>query len=79
MIRGIFSSKEEFRKYRKTFESMTYRYDDGKQFVIYCWNIFSTLLFVQECLIRFGSEGDEFVLIYREKDEKKLPTLMMRK
>lgn len=70
MIRGIFSSKEEFRKYRKTFESMTYRYDDGKQFVIYCWNIFSTLLFVQECLIRFGSEGDEFVLIYREKDEK---------
>lgn len=52
---------------------MTYAYDNGRQFVIYCWNIFSTILFVQECLKRFGETGetgDQFVLTYREKDEK---------
>lgn len=49
---------------------MTYGYDNGRQFVIYCWNIFSTISFVQECLKRFGEPGDQFVLTYREKDEK---------
>lgn len=43
---------------------------NGRQFVIYCWNIFSTIYFVQECLKRFGNSGDQFVLTYREKDEK---------
>jgi 5-methylcytosine-specific restriction endonuclease McrBC GTP-binding regulatory subunit McrB len=38
--------------------------------VIYSWNIFSTLIFVQECLKRFGEYGDAFILVYREKDEK---------
>lgn len=68
--RGIYSSVEEFKKYRNTIEYMTYAYDNGRQFVIYCWNIFSTILFVQECLKRFGEGGDQFVLTYREKDEK---------
>lgn len=45
-------------------------YDNGRQFVIYCWNIFSTIIFVQECLKRFGNPGDQFILSYREKDEK---------
>ena len=49
---------------------MSYDYDDGRQFVIYSWNIFTTLRFVQECLKRFGNPGDSFKLVYREKDEK---------
>ena len=68
--RGIYSSVEEFKKHRNTIEYMTYAYDNGRQFVIYCWNIFSTILFVQECLKRFGEAEDRFVLTYREKDEK---------
>ncbi len=70
MIRGIYSSVDEFKKHRNTIEYLTYAYDNGRQFVIYCWNIFSTIYFVQECLKRFGNPGDQFVLVYREKDEK---------
>jgi len=70
MICGIFTSVDEYKKHRKTIEYMTYGYDNGRQFVIYCWNVFSTLFFVQECLKRFGDQGDQFILTYREKDEK---------
>ena len=70
MICGIYTSVDEFKKHRKNIEYMTYGYDNGRQFVIYCWNIFSTVIFVQECLKRFGEPGDQFVLTYREKDEK---------
>lgn len=72
MICGIYSSVEEFKKYKNTLEYLTYNCKDGSQFVIYSWNIFSTLLFVQECLKRFGKDGDQFVLTYREEyeDEK---------
>ena len=70
MIRGIFTSVADFKNYRNTIECMTYDYDNGRQFVIYCWNIFSTVLFVQECLKRFGDAGDQFILIYREKAEQ---------
>ena len=69
-ISGIFASVDEYKKHRNTIEYMTYGYDNGRQFVIYCWNIFSTIIFVQECLKRFGEPGDQFVLTYREKDEK---------
>lgn len=72
MIRGIFTSKEEYEKYRRSLEFLRYNYDNGRQFVIYCWNIFSTIIFVQECLKRFGDEGDLFVLTYRDKDEKEM-------
>jgi len=68
-IRGIYSSVEEFKKYRNSMEYMKpYNYGNGQQFVIYCWNLFSTILFVQECLKRFGKPGDRFVLTYREKN-----------
>ncbi len=68
-VRGIFSSVEEFKKYRNSMEYMKpYNYGNGQQFVIYCWNVFSSILFVQECLKRFGKPGDRFVLTYREKD-----------
>ena len=70
IIRGIYLNLDGFRKHRKTIEYLVYNYDNGRQFVIYCWNIFSTLLFVRECLKRFGEAGDRFVLLYREKDEK---------
>ncbi len=70
VICGIYSSVEEFRNHRKTIEYLIYSYGLGRKFVIYCWNIFSTILFVQECLKRFGQPGDQFVLTYREKAEK---------
>lgn len=74
MIRGIYGSVSEYRKHRNSIEYLTYSYDNGRQFVIYCWNIFSTLVFVQECLKRFGQPGDRFVLTYRDKDEKETVT-----
>lgn len=69
-ICGIYPSVDEYKKHRNTIEYLTYGYDNGRQFVMYCWNIFSTIIFVQECLKRFGEPGDQFVLIYREKEEK---------
>lgn len=70
LICGIYSSVDEFKKHRNTIEYLIYSYDNGRQFVIYCWNIFSTIIFAQECLKRFGEPGDRFILTYREKDEK---------
>ncbi|SHK49403.1 hypothetical protein [Anaerotignum lactatifermentans] len=68
VFRGIYDSLEGFRKQKKTLEYLTYHYDNGRKLIFYCWNIFSTLLFVQECLKRFGAEVDRFVLSYREKE-----------
>ena len=70
MIRGIYTSVDEFRQHRKTIEYLVYYYDNGRQLVFYCWNIFSTIIFVQECLKRFGEPGDQMILTYREKDEQ---------
>ncbi len=68
VIRGIYPSVERYKENRNTYEYLIYYYDEDRQFVIYCWNVFSTILFVQECLRRFGEPGDTFVLTYREKD-----------
>ena len=70
MVCGIFSTVEEFLKNNNSMEHLTYQRENGPQFVIYAWNIFSTLIFVQECLKRFGKEGDKFVLLYRDKTEQ---------
>lgn len=72
VICGIYPSVEEFRRHRNTIEYLTYNYDSGRQFVIYSWNIFSTIIFAQECLKRFGEPGDRFILTYRDKDEKEI-------
>lgn len=72
VICGIYPSVDEYRKHRKTFEHCIYNCDNGKQFVIYCWNIFSTLQFIQECLKRFGKPGDQFILKYVEKGEMEM-------
>ena len=73
LIRGIFPNKEAYRNYKKSMEFLIYRRDGGPQFVIYSWNIFSTLVFVQECLKRFGKHDDKFILIYREKSKEIVP------
>lgn len=73
-ICGIYPSVEEFKKHRNTIEYLIYSYDNDRKFVFYCWNIFSTIIFVQECLKRFGSQGDQFILIYREKVAKETET-----
>lgn len=72
VIRGIYPSTDAIKKARNTssYEYLVYNYGEGRQFVIYSWNIFSTLLFVQECIKQFGEPGDQFKLIYRDKEEK---------
>ena len=70
MICGIFSTVEEYLKYKNSMEHLTYQRENGPQFVIYSWNVFSTLFFVRECLKRFGNEGDKFILLYRDKTEQ---------
>ncbi len=70
LICGIFQSVDEFKKYRNSMECVEYSCDDGRKFVIYCWNVFSTIIFVQECLKRFGESGDKFILTYREKEKE---------
>ena len=76
VITGIFSSVEEYRKGHNTLEYCCYKYDNGRMFVIYCWNIFSTIIFVQECLKLFGEDGDSFILTYRDKaDEEDIPEI----
>lgn len=70
VICGIFPSVDEYRKHRNTIEYSVYNCVDGRQFVYYSWNVFSTLIFVQECLKRFGEPGDQFVMTYREKHEQ---------
>ena len=77
LIRGIFPDKEAYRDYKKSMEFLIYRRDGGPQFVIYSWNIFSTLVFVQECLKRFGKPEDKFVLIYKEKSENVTPPVVI--
>lgn len=71
-IYGIYSGVEEYRRHRNTIEYLVYNYADDRQLVLYCWNVFSTIFFVQECLKRFGNPGDQFVLIYRDKTIKEL-------
>lgn len=70
LITGIFSSVKEIKKARKSAEFLKYTRKNGEQFVIYCWNVFSTIIFVQECLKRFGNPGDSFVLKYCYKNEQ---------
>ena len=70
VICGIYPSEPEYKKHRNTMEMMVYKRENGPQFVMYSWNVFSTLVFVRECLKRFGNPGDKFVFIYRDKTEQ---------
>ena len=72
VVRGIFSTEAEFRKYKNSMEFSVYKRENGPQFVVYSWNVFSTLVFAKECLKRFGKPGDKFVLKYREKTDQEV-------
>ncbi len=72
VIRGIFPSVEKFKQYKNSIENLVYRCEDNSQLVIYSWNIFSTIIFVQECLKRFGKPGDSFKLLYCAKEENEI-------
>ncbi len=73
IIQGIYSSTAQFKEFTglnpERFASV-FDYGQEQQFVIYCWNIFTPILFVQECLNRFGAPGDQFILIYKKKSSK---------
>jgi len=69
-ICGIYLSDGEYEKHHTTMGRVDYKYDSGRHLIIYSWNIFSTIIFVQECLKRFGDSGDKFILTYREKEAK---------
>lgn len=74
LITGIYTSTGELQRARNStsIEYSRYYYDDGRELVIYSWNVFSTILFAKECLKRFGEPGDKFKLIYREKEEQEI-------
>lgn len=46
VICGIYPSETEYKKHRNTMEMMVYKRENGPQFVLYSWNVFSTLVFV---------------------------------
>lgn len=74
LLKGLYPTTEAYRAYRNrksTLEFVKYKGNQGENLVFYSWNIFSTLVFVQECLKRFGREGDQFILRYQEKSKKK--------
>lgn len=79
VIRGIFASEAEFKKYKNSMENSTYKREGGPQFVIYSWNVFSTIVFVRECLKRFGEPGDKFILVYRDKTEQEFSQTKVEK
>ncbi|PAK17154.1 hypothetical protein CJO32_08700 [Bifidobacterium longum] len=68
LITGIFPDEERFRSgCKNSIEYVRYWRGTDVQMYLYCWNIFSTLFFVQECLKRFGKPNDAFILRYRRK------------
>lgn len=69
-VRGIFSSVTEFKEHYNTYGHVDYKYGNGRQFIFFSWNTFSTIIFAQECLKRFGNPDDKFILIYRDRGEK---------
>ena len=75
LLCGIYDSEEDFKQNNShTIENVVYYGDNNNQFVIYCWNIFSTVIFVQECLKRFGKSGDKFILSYAKKGANETET-----
>ena len=64
-IKGIYSSLEEYKKYRLEGDYFRY-YDEDEQvkYVISCGDIFSAIPFVGRCLRSFKDEKGKFVLEY---------------
>lgn len=71
-IRGIYDTVKECQQAtKKTLEYVCYNDNQNHPMVLYCWNIFSTIIFAQECLKRFGEQGDQVILHYTDKTNKK--------
>ncbi|KFI48495.1 McrB family protein [Bifidobacterium boum] len=73
MYQGIYTNEDEFREDYPTRFCVHYKNDSGSRLFVLFYdsrNLFSNIIFVQECLKRFGEPGDKMVLIYCEKDEK---------
>lgn len=76
MFKGIYKSIDEgIALTKRNIGWINYLCHNGEHLVLQGWNMFSTLYFTQECLRRFGQEGDYFVLIYKysPKDSKDEP------
>lgn len=71
LLKGIYSTKEDFIKNTKFEQCVEYKSNSGAVFFLYSYFIFSTIIFAKECLQRFGKTGDKFVLEYMEKAEQK--------
>ena len=71
LLKGIYSTEEDFRKNTKFEQYVEYKSNSGAVFFLYSYFIFSTIIFAKECLQRFGKTGDKFVLEYMEKAEQK--------
>lgn len=71
LLKGIYSTEEDFRKNTKFKECVEYKSNSGAVFFLYSYFIFLTIIFAKECLQRFGKTGDKFVLEYMEKAEQK--------
>ena len=77
IFRGIYPNKESCKLSTHIKGGFfIYTCDDGKQFVFPCWYTFSPLLFVKECLKRFGTPGEQFVLTYTDKDPNEPPEMI---
>jgi len=72
MICGIFSSVDEYRKHRNTIEYSIYGYDNGRQFVIYSWNIFRLLFSFKNPGYRgrAGEISTQYANLHSDPDEK---------
>ncbi len=76
MIKGIYKSEEDYKRSVGKENVDTWKYivykckDTGESFYIHSYEIFSSIIFVKECLKRFGEPGEQFVLIYRDKSKK---------
>ena len=71
VYKGIYASAEDYKIKTNSASARTtttYTRTNGGYYVIYGWNIFSTIIFVQECLKRFGKE-DKIVFFYRPKEK----------
>ncbi len=77
--KGLFESFEEYEKqpYSQSYVRASYSSNTGRLFVLRSEKLFFTTLFAQECLKRFGEEGDRFILIYKkpvEEEKTEQPT-----
>lgn len=72
VIRGICTSEEEFEDIHKDSPGGIIKYTtkNNTKLLIPYYRTFHSVIFVQECLKRFGSEGDTFVFKFSQKGKR---------